>query len=118
MSHQWNVAGVDDYDTSVTGGQCFCAFNLAGGWQIDGSPTFSRNHKADSDSKWTFPLAAATAPDMQNSPEAVNATQEFESGIGAALDCRHEIQAYCQDVTPGQERIVACLQAYEGEPRS
>ena len=58
-------------------------------------------------------LAAATAPDMQNSPEAVNVTQEFESGIGAVLDCSHEIQTYCQDVTPGEGRIVACLQAYE-----
>lgn len=38
VSHQWDVAGEDDYDTSVTGGQYFYAINMGGGWQINGSP--------------------------------------------------------------------------------
>jgi len=56
VSHQWDIAGEDDYDTSVTGGQYFYAFNLKDGWQINASPTFSYNHEASSGNKWTFPL--------------------------------------------------------------
>jgi len=58
VTHQWDVAGEDDYSTSITGGQYFYAINLGNGWQFNGSPTFSYNHKADSDNAWTFPLAA------------------------------------------------------------
>jgi len=56
VSHQWDIAGENDYDTSVTGGQYFYAFNLKDGWQINSSPTFSYNHEASSGNKWTFPL--------------------------------------------------------------
>ena len=56
VSHQWDIAGEDDFDTSITGGQYFYAFNLKDGWQINGSPTFSYNHEASSGNKWTFPL--------------------------------------------------------------
>ncbi|MFC1688201.1 hypothetical protein ACFL07_00900 [Pseudomonadota bacterium] len=56
VSHQWDIAGEDDYDTSITGGQYFYAFNLNDGWQINASPTFSYNHEAGSGNKWTFPL--------------------------------------------------------------
>jgi len=56
VSHQWDIAGEDDYDTSITGGQYFYAFNLKDGWQINSSPTFSYNHKATSGNKWSFPL--------------------------------------------------------------
>jgi hypothetical protein len=64
VSHQWDVAGEDDYDTSVTGGQYFYAFNLGGGWQINGAPTFSYNHEARGDDKWTFPLAVGVSRTM------------------------------------------------------
>ena len=56
VSHQWDVAGEDDFDTSITGGQYFYAFNLKDGWQINSSPTFSYNHEASSGNEWTFPL--------------------------------------------------------------
>ena len=61
VSHQWDVAGEDDYDTSITGGQYFYAFNLKDGWQINASPTFSYNHKASSGNEWTFPLAVGVS---------------------------------------------------------
>jgi hypothetical protein len=61
LTHQWDVAGEDDYNTSITGGQYFYAINLSDGWQINGSPTFSYNHEADSDNAWTFPLAVGVA---------------------------------------------------------
>ena len=61
LSHQWDVAGADDYDTSITGGQYFYAINLGKGWQINGSPTFSYNHEASRDDKWTFPLAVGVS---------------------------------------------------------
>jgi hypothetical protein len=57
VSHQWDVAGEDDYDTSITAGQYFYTLNLKDGWQINGAPTFSYNHEATSGNRWTFPLA-------------------------------------------------------------
>jgi len=57
ISHQWDVAGEDDFDTSITGGQYFYTLNLKDGWQVNGAPTFSYNHEATSGNKWTFPLA-------------------------------------------------------------
>ena len=61
VSHQWDVAGEDDYDTSITGGQYFYAFNLNDGWQINASPTFSYNHEASSGNEWTIPLGIGTS---------------------------------------------------------
>ena len=61
VSHQWDVAGEDDYDTSITGGQYFYAFNLKDGWQINAAPTFSYNHKASSGNEWAFPLAVGVS---------------------------------------------------------
>ena len=57
LSHQWDIAGEDDFDTSITGGQYFYVFNLGNGWQVNGSPTFSYNHEASSGNRWSFPLA-------------------------------------------------------------
>jgi len=57
LTHQWDVAGDDDFSTSITAGQYFYSINLRNGWQIAGSPTFSYNHKADTDNKFTLPLA-------------------------------------------------------------
>ena len=57
VSHQWDVAGEDAYDTSITAGQYFYTLNLKDGWQINGAPTFSYNHEATSGNQWTFPLA-------------------------------------------------------------
>ena len=62
VNHQWNVAGDDDFDTSVTGGQYFYTVNLQDGWQIQGSPTFSYNHEAASgEEKWTLPIGGGIA---------------------------------------------------------
>ena len=57
VTHQWDVAGEDAFSTSISAGQYFYSINLRDGWQIAGSPTFSYNHKADSDNNFTFPLA-------------------------------------------------------------
>jgi hypothetical protein len=56
VTHQWDVAGEDDFSTSISAGQYFYAFNLSDGWQIAASPTFSYNHKADSNNRLTLPL--------------------------------------------------------------
>ncbi len=61
ISHQWDIAGEDDFSTSITGGQYFYSINLRDGWQLIGAPTFSYNHKADSDNAWTFPLAVGVS---------------------------------------------------------
>jgi len=55
-SHQWDIAGENDYKTSITAGQYFYTFNLKNAWQIQATPTWSYNHKAASDNKLTFPL--------------------------------------------------------------
>ena len=56
VSHQWDVTGWDDSTTSITGGQYFYTVNLKNAWQIQAQPTWSYNHEADDDNKWTFPL--------------------------------------------------------------
>jgi hypothetical protein len=62
VSHQWDVAGEDDYDTSITAGQYFYAFNLSDGWQINSGPTFSYDHEGrNSDNKLTLPLGVGVS---------------------------------------------------------
>ena len=39
VSHQWDVACEDDYDTSITAGQYFYTVNLKDAWQIQAQPT-------------------------------------------------------------------------------
>jgi hypothetical protein len=55
-SHQWDVAGDDHFDTSITGGQYFYSFNIKDGWVFAAGPTFSYNHKAGSGNKLTLPV--------------------------------------------------------------
>lgn len=61
VNHQWDVAGDDDFDTSITGGQYFYAFNLGNAWQINAGPIWSYNHKAASGNKLTLPLGIGLA---------------------------------------------------------
>ncbi len=61
VTQRWDVAGEGDFDTNITGGQYFYTFNLGGGWQLSGSPTFSYNHEAKSGDAWTFPIAAGVS---------------------------------------------------------
>lgn len=56
LTHQWNIAGDDDFDTNITGGQYFFTYNLKNAWQISMSPTFSYNHEAESGNRLTFPI--------------------------------------------------------------
>jgi hypothetical protein len=60
-SHQWDVAGNDDFETSVTGGQYFYSFNIKNGWVFGAGPTFSYNHNATSRNKWTLPLGVGAS---------------------------------------------------------
>jgi hypothetical protein len=57
LTHQWDVAGEDGFDTSITGGQYFYTVDLKDGWQIQATPTFSYNHEASSGNRLSFPLA-------------------------------------------------------------
>ncbi len=56
VNHQWDVAGEDSFDTSITGGQYFYTINLKNAWQIQAQPTWSYNHEAESGNRWTVPL--------------------------------------------------------------
>jgi hypothetical protein len=64
VTHQWDVAGEDSFDTSITGGQYFYSYNLSAGRQIAAGPAFSYNHKAESGNKWTLPLAIGVSQTM------------------------------------------------------
>ena len=62
VTHQWDVAGEDDFNTSITAGQYFYSINMGNGWQLFGAPTFSYNHEArNSDNKLTLPLAVGVS---------------------------------------------------------
>ena len=61
LNHQWDVAGDDDFDTSITGGQYFYTYNLKNAWQIQAHPTFSYNHNAESGDEWTFPMGVGVS---------------------------------------------------------
>ena len=61
LTHQWDIAGDDSFETSVTGGQYFYTINLKNAWQIQAQPTFSYNHQADSGNRWTFPLGVGVS---------------------------------------------------------
>lgn len=61
LTHQWYVAGCNDYHTNVTGGQYFLVYNFSNAWQFSTSPTFSYDHHADSGQRFTFPLGAGIA---------------------------------------------------------
>ena len=58
FSHQWDYAGEDGYNTSITGGQYFYTVNLKNAWQIQATPTWSYNHKASSGNQLTLPVGA------------------------------------------------------------
>mgnify|MGYP001823481413 CR=1 FL=1 len=61
LTHQWDIAGEDSFDTSITGGQYFYTINLKNAWQIQATPTFSYNHEADSGDRLTFPVGVGVA---------------------------------------------------------
>ncbi len=56
FTHQWDVAGEDSFDTSITGGQYFYSVNLTNGWQIQAQPTWSYNHNAEKGQELTLPV--------------------------------------------------------------
>ncbi|WP_448211765.1 hypothetical protein [Colwellia sp. MEBiC06753] len=56
VTHQWDVAGEDDFDTNVTAGQYFYVFNLSDGWQIRSGPTYAYDHEAPAGQRWTVPI--------------------------------------------------------------
>ena len=56
LTHQWDIAGEDSFDTNVTGGQYFYTVNLKNAWQIQAQPTFSYDHEADSGNRLTLPI--------------------------------------------------------------
>ena len=56
LTHQWDVAGDNSFDTSITGGQYFYTINLKNAWQVQAQPTFSYNHEAESGNRLTLPV--------------------------------------------------------------
>ncbi len=64
VTHQWDVAGEDSFDTSITGGSYFFTYNLKDGWQISMSPNYSYNHNAASGDKLTLPLGIGLSRTM------------------------------------------------------
>lgn len=61
FTHQWDVAGEDSFDTSITGGQYFYTVNLQDGWQVQATPTWSYNHNAEKGQELTLPVGIGVA---------------------------------------------------------
>lgn len=55
-SHQWDVAGEDDFDTSITAGQYFYSIFMNNGWVFGANPVISYNHEAKSGNELSLPL--------------------------------------------------------------
>jgi hypothetical protein len=70
VNNQWDVAGSNNDDYSVTTGQYFYAYGLGKGWQIAASPVVTYDWKADSGEAWTVPvgLGAAKTTKIGNTP--------------------------------------------------
>lgn len=60
-SHQWDVAGEDSFDTSLSSGQYLYVFSAGGGWQVIGTPTWSYNHEAPSGDALILPVGIGVA---------------------------------------------------------
>jgi hypothetical protein len=66
VTHQWDVAGDNDFDTSITAGQYFYTVDLTDGWQIQAQPAYSYNHEASNgEEKWTLPLGTGIAKTLR-----------------------------------------------------
>ena len=61
LTHQWDIAGEDSFDSSITAGQYFYTVNLKNAWQIQAQPTFSYDHEAESGNKLTLPVGIGVA---------------------------------------------------------
>jgi hypothetical protein len=61
LSHQWEVAGANHDNYSVTALQYFYAYGLGNGWQIAASPVVSCNWAANGGDAWTVPLGVGLA---------------------------------------------------------
>lgn len=59
--HAWDVAGEDDFDTSLSSLQYIYALNLGGGYQLASGPTITYDWEADSGQEWTVPLGIGVA---------------------------------------------------------
>ena len=83
VNHAWSVNSLDaDPDSftiladdmwataagsesaSITAGQYFYVVNLKNGWQIQGSPTYSYNHKAEKGNRLTLPIGTGATKVM------------------------------------------------------
>ena len=98
VTHQWDIAGDDDFDTSITGGQYFYTYNLSNGWQIRGhrlSPTITkpavvrRSGHSQSAAVLPRPRASARPPGssvcsigiLLNKPIHLGLTSKFDSAL-------------------------------------
>ena len=59
--HAWDIAGEDDFDTSMTSIQYIYNINLGSGYQLASGPTITYDWEADSDQAWTVPLGVGLA---------------------------------------------------------
>ncbi len=59
--HAWDVAGEDDFDTSLTSIQYIYNINLGSGYQFAAGPIITYDWEADSDQAWTVPLGVGLA---------------------------------------------------------
>ena len=61
-SHQWNIAGEDSFDTSITAIQMFATVLPGGGWSVGTAPIMTYDWEA---SQWTIPLNLTVSKTVQ-----------------------------------------------------
>ena len=111
-SHQWDVAGDNKADTSITSGQYFCNLNLKKGWVFGAGPTFSYNHEAESRNKLTLPLGIGLhgqlswAVSRGNSESSTGTTSKRRTCLARSI-CSDASRCRLSSSCPGRTQFAA-----------
>jgi len=121
INHAWSVNNLDaDPDSftiladdmwvtaaggesaSITAGQYFYIVNLTNGWQIQGNPTYSYNHKAAKGNKLTLPIGTGASKVMifGKTPVKFNMQYWYYVASPEAFGPQHQIRFTVSPVVP------------------
>jgi hypothetical protein len=87
---------------SITSGQYFYVVHLKNGWQIQGSPTYSYNHKAEKGNKLTLPIGTGATKVMIFGKMPVKFNMQYWYYVASpdAFGPQHQIRFTVSPVVP------------------
>jgi hypothetical protein len=87
---------------SITSGQYFYVVNLGNGWQIQSSPTFSYNHKAEKGNKLTLPIGTGVTKVMVFGKMPIKFNMQYWYYVASpdAFGPQHQIRFTVSPVVP------------------